>query len=134
MAHGGERVPSKPAAVSGPGRFSARTDGGPGGSGNANLVAPGGDYGSRQQLEAQQSAAPVPVGGTVPQAPPSQAPQGGGGGGGGGVFGPTQIPSQPITAGMAPQGMTDPLLDPQMIFRVLAQKWPSAYILGLLDE
>jgi hypothetical protein len=35
---------------------------------------------------------------------------------------------------MAPQGMTDPLLDPQMIFRVLAQKWPSAYILGLLDE
>jgi hypothetical protein len=94
---GGYRKPSKPAAVSGPGKFSKRTDGGPG----KQPVRPmtGGPYGEGQEMSELQSSAPMsdtqgqpaPSGGgaPVPQVTPFGAP--------------TERPDEPVTAG-APVG------------------------------
>lgn len=60
--HGGYRQPSNPSPVSGPGRLSKRTD-----KGQPVRVAPGGDYGDRQDMVALQQAAPLA------QTPPPQA-------------------------------------------------------------
>lgn len=51
---GGYQKPERPAAVSGPGALSQRTD-----RGQPIRVAPGGNYGERKALEAQQAAAPM---------------------------------------------------------------------------
>lgn len=66
--HGGYRTPSQPAAVSGPGAHSARTDRGP-----KQYELTGGGYGDAQAFADQQSAAPLsaPAG-----APGSTAPAG----------------------------------------------------------
>ena len=57
MARGGYRKPDRPAGVSGPGKFSKRTDG------QAKRVegldSPEMNYGDRQMLEAGQGVAPV---------------------------------------------------------------------------
>lgn len=95
--HGGYRKPSKPAAVSGPGKFSQRTDGKPG----QQPVRPmtGGPYGEGQEMSELQSSAPMSdTSGTPP-------PQGGG------VSlppvtplgAPSERPDEPVTAG-APVG------------------------------
>lgn len=52
--HGGYRRPSRPAPVSGPGRYSRRTDGK-----QPKRIASGGDYGDRQEMESLQSSAPM---------------------------------------------------------------------------
>lgn len=52
--HGGYREPSRPAAVSGPGRYSRRTDGK-----QPKRIASGGDYGDRAEMEQIQSGAPM---------------------------------------------------------------------------
>lgn len=82
--HGGSRTPSRPAPVSGPGALSRRTDGGPG---QPVKVAPGGEYGSRQEMEAVQSGAPMAESGGAPA--PAPVP----------LNAPTQRPDEPITAG-----------------------------------
>lgn len=82
--HGGYRRPSNPAPVSGPGALSARTDGGPG---QPVRVAPGGEYGSRQEMEAIQSGSPMQGGGGAPA--PSLTP----------LSAPTANPGEPVTAG-----------------------------------
>lgn len=100
---GGYQRPSQPAAVSGPGALSARTDGGP-----ADLRHTGLPYGQNQALAAQQAAAPMPG--------DAAAAAAGGGGGpvpftpmAGGVFGPSSRPGEAITAGMgAPTFEPDP--------------------------
>lgn len=61
--HGGYRRPSNPAPVSGPGKFSRRTDGQP------IMDAPGGDYGDRQDLHQLQQGAPLASSGGASQAP-----------------------------------------------------------------
>lgn len=104
MATGGYQPPAQPAAVSGPGRLSQRTDGGPG---QPIRVAPGGEYGSRQALVSQQQAAPLAAasegrGGTAgPGRPavPSQLTEG--------IFGPTRRPDEPVTAGIPMGAGTD---------------------------
>lgn len=98
--HGGYRKPANPAPVSGPGKHSRRTDGGPA---QVLSAAPDQAYGEQKtQLDAQRIA---PMGGATPM-PPMPTPQGGGGGGGGAPaapavpFGaPSQRPNEPITAG-----------------------------------
>lgn len=97
MPSGGYRKPSKPAAVSGPGKFSKRTDGGPG----KQPVRPitGLPYGEGQEMEDLQGSAPMsdtqgtpaPSGGgfTLPSVTPIGAP--------------TERPDEPTTAG-APVG------------------------------
>lgn len=52
--HGGKRTPARPAAVSGPGKYSRRTDGN-----QPKRIASGGDYGDRQEMEQIQSGAPM---------------------------------------------------------------------------
>jgi len=95
--HGGYRKPEKPAAVSGPGKFSKRTDGKPGEQPVRAMT--GGAYGEGQEMaELQGSApmsdtqgAPAPGGGGAP--PPEVTPFGA----------ETQRPDEPVTAG-APVG------------------------------
>lgn len=85
--HGGERTPANPAPVSGPGALSARTDGGP--TSQPPMVASGGPYGSRAEMEGIQSGADMQGGGggnTAPTPPPLTAPTGN--------------PDEPITSGV----------------------------------
>jgi hypothetical protein len=97
MAKGGYRKPANPAAVSGPGSLSRRTDGGP--TQAAKEIPGGGKYGERKELAELQSGAamqgnPVPNVPTpsVPAdaAPPQQLTN---------LFAPTERPDEPITAG-----------------------------------
>jgi hypothetical protein len=130
MPSGGPRVPNKPAAVSGPGALSQRTDGGPGAKQPIRVPA-GGAYGQRQTAEAQQAAAPMAsgppsIGGTPavggPRAGAAPDP---------GVFGPTELPNQPITTGVSgPAGGPTP--DPDLILRQLVQVFPTPWMMRLL--
>lgn len=94
---GGYRQPAKPAAVSGPGKMSARTDGKPG---QGVKVAAGGGYGDRQAMESLQSAAPMSASADT-GAPADYAPYQGAMPT---PFGaPSERPDEPVTAG-APVG------------------------------
>lgn len=65
--HGGYRAPAQPAAVSGPGSLSQRTDGGPA---QGAKVLPDAQYGEAQQFAQDQAGAPMAA------APSPQAPGG----------------------------------------------------------
>ena len=97
--HGGNRTPSSPAPVSGPGALSQRTDGGPGAK-QPLRVPTGGQYGDATQLRQDQQGAPMAASGGGDQAAPGllaglSIPQGPG-------FGaPSQQPDTPVTAGAA---------------------------------
>lgn len=102
---GGYRKPEKPAPVSGPGRLSKRTDGGP-----AQKVRPmtGGAYGEGKAMEQLQAAAPMAANDVPQQQQPSGPPPPGGGAPRIPVDvtpfnAPTQNPDEPITAG-SPMG------------------------------
>lgn len=86
--HGGYRAPSSPAAVSGPGALSARTDGGPSNF-QPERIAPGGEYGSRKQMEAIQGGAPMQGGGGGTTPPPNLTP----------LDAPTARPDEAVTTG-----------------------------------
>ena len=133
---GGYRRPASPAPVSGPGALSQRTDGGPG---QPVRVAPGGDYGDRSELVAQQKAAPLAATGGVVQAPPV-----GGSPRPGGVFGPTERPGEPVTAGVdmgpgpgappTPAALLPPE-DPNMLLRaIVATVGPHPDLLRMLNR
>src|SRR5512138_256775 len=99
--HGGYRAPSHPAAVSGPGALSQRTDGGP-----ARMDVTGGSYGSSQDFRQQESAAPLSAP-APPSAPPPSFT---------GLGEPTQNPGEPVTAGAdggAGPSMADAGIAPQ---------------------
>ena len=95
--HGGKRTPRNPAPVSGPGKLSRRTDGGPA---QVNAQMTGMGYGENKdfmeiQKGASMAAAPRSRGA-------AQAPQGnpmGAMGGGNPLFSETQRPDEPVTAG-----------------------------------
>ena len=94
MPRGGYQRPSNPAPVSGPGKLSRRTDGGP--TQGAKYMA-GGKYGEGQQLMQQQKAAPMAAA-QRPSKPNVQAqkvvnpitP----------LTAPSERPDEPLTAGM----------------------------------
>lgn len=87
--HGGYREPSRPAATSGPGSLSQRTDGGP--ERQAQMIANGGTYGSRKEMEALQGSAPMEGGGGGRNtAPPANLVP---------LKAPSQRPDEPVTAG-----------------------------------
>ncbi len=117
MARGGNRTPQNPAPVSGPGALSRRTDGGPGSKTQPIRVATGQPYGARKALTTQQQAAPLPdrrptgpaegpqgPAGVNPPPTPSTpaaampAP----------IFGATQRPFEPPTAGLPGPGIPGP--------------------------
>lgn len=96
--HGGSRVPSNPAPVSGPGALSQRTDG------QAARYMSGGQYGEGQEMMELQTSAPMsksqaasprPRSGGRPAVAPQQSVTP--------LFAPTERPDEPITAG-APFG------------------------------
>jgi hypothetical protein len=126
MARGGRRTPAKPAAVSGPGALSQRTDGGPA---PAVSSAGGRGYGERKKLEAQEAAAPSgrpspgpsrPVGAAASPRVPD-------------AFGPTQFPNEPATTGSM-GSQTNPLAqNPQAALRVMYQRYPHPAIKRLID-
>ncbi len=82
---GGYRAPSNPAAVSGPGALSKRTDGGPT---QAATYIPGMPYGQGQETYNNQVSAPM-VGNPFPQQEmPTE------------LFAPTMRPNEPVTSGI----------------------------------
>lgn len=90
MPRGGDRVPSNPAPVSGPGAMSKRTDG------QAQRYVAGLPYGDGQELMTQQGAAPmagqtVGTGDGAPQVPLAQMSPN--------LFDKTNAPGEPVTAG-----------------------------------
>ena len=84
---GGYRAPSNPAAVSGPGALSQRTDGGP--TQGARYV-PGLPYGQGQETYSNQVAAPMAGSPFQQEAMPMPTE----------LMAPTQRPNEPITAGI----------------------------------
>jgi hypothetical protein len=102
---GGRRTPGQPAPVSGPGRLSKRTDGGPQ---QTQAEMTGMPYGENAEFNTLQGQAPMSAAGqTTARAPrPRQGRSGGGMGGPVPLFSPTQRPDEPITAG-APFGPGD---------------------------
>lgn len=100
---GGYRRPANPAPVSGPGKLSRRTDGGPSSKSAVQGVremSSGGNYGERKALQEEQSAAPMagnPVMGTAP-AMQSSTPVAGPATG---LFDPSKRPGEPVTAGLS---------------------------------
>lgn len=70
--HGGQRTPAKPAPVSGPGKYSKRTDGGPA---QVMSAAPDQAYGAQTAQMNQQRIAPM--GGAAPM-PNAATPSSGG--------------------------------------------------------
>ena len=118
--HGGDRTPAKPAAVSGPGALSKRTDGKPG-EVQPITSFPAASQGQRQALEDVQRAAPMRSGGpAVPEAPtgeplppgrPAADP-----------FGPSRRPNEPLTAG-AELGAGRPAPSSSMMLRDRIATW-----------
>ena len=100
---GGYRRPSNPAPVSGPGKLSRRTDGGPSSKSAVQGIremSGGGKYGERKALEETQAGAPM-QGNPIPT--PTQAPVMSAAPGGApvaGLFDPTQRPNEPVTSGL----------------------------------
>jgi hypothetical protein len=102
---GGRRTPGQPAPVSGPGRLSKRTDGGPQ---QTQAEMTGMPYGENAEFNTLQGQAPMSAAGQTTARSPRPR-QGRGGGGMGGpvpLFSPTQRPDEPVTAG-APFGPGD---------------------------
>lgn len=93
--HGGYRRPSKPAAVSGPGSMSQRTDGRP----QAIRDLPDAEYGQGKEFRELQQGSPLA------SAPQASTPAGGAGAGGDplaamtGFDAPTAMPDTPVTDG-----------------------------------
>lgn len=116
MPKGGYRKPSNPAPVSGPGALSRRTDGGP--IQGAKEIPANGNYGDRKAFREMQQGAPMQGNPTPPMPTPSVAaapspasaqalpePIAK-------LSDPTQLPNEPLTAGMpfGPGSNTPPTL------------------------
>jgi hypothetical protein len=74
MPRGGYQKPSKPAAVSGPGKMSKRTDGGVQAVREPDIDTQKLEYGDRQMIADAQKVAPLPKGQTAVDRRPQGAP------------------------------------------------------------
>lgn len=128
---GGYMKPNQPAAVSGPGKFSQRTDGGPGETmKQAARYIQGDQYGDSQEINQVAQAAPLAAGPKPPAARPTP------------ISAPTQRPDEPVTAG-APVGpgpgpeilnlpkRTNPALE---VVREAYRQYPSAHLRVMLQK
>lgn len=125
MARGGKRTPAEPAAVSGPGALSERTDGGPS---QPARSFPAQFHGQRQQLEDLQTAAPMeagpggpPIPGGGPSGPPAPPMNG--------ILGPTMRPGEPVDAGVAQRRVIPP--NPDALLDALYAAYPHPDIAAL---
>ena len=98
--HGGKRTPRNPAPVSGPGRMSRRTDGGPQ---QTTVPMTGMGYGENADFNEMQSAAPLAAAPAVSNTRARSTSPTGQRAAATPLFSPTQRPEEPITAG-APFG------------------------------
>lgn len=119
--HGGYRQPANPAPVSGPGKLSRRTDGGP-----SQKLMPLSDqaYGAREDSLQQQRSAPMSQQDSIQ---PTPVP--GGGGGPAPIPGdaPSQRPNEPITTGVD--------IGPGAGSEVLGmQPQPTGYLTNMLQQ
>lgn len=135
MPRGGYRKPGQPAAASGPGKLSKRTDGNP----DRGLPS-NGEYGYRKATREQMSSAPMaqnfqpapsaPVNLPTPSGPVTD------------MFAQTEMPNQPVTngspmgPGAGPEALTLPQrsFDPTQILSKLAQQDPSGQIESILQD
>ena len=95
MPRGGYRKPANPAPVSGPGKLSRRTDGGPGSKQAMQAIPSNGQYGYRSETTAATAGAPLAGGatptpniGSGPAVPPVVP-----------LMAPDQYPERPVTHG-----------------------------------
>jgi len=125
-SRGGYREPSKPAAVSGPGALSARTDGGAGSKTQPIRRIPGQAYGEGQALVEQQQSAPLPVARKTQQ--PTRL----------NIFAPTERPAEPITEGAMLGPGSPPAQaideDANMLLAAMYQVFPSSLISELINQ
>ena len=125
-SRGGYREPSNPAAVSGPGALSARTDGGAGSKTQPIRRIPGQAYGEGQELVEQQQAAPLPVARRTQQ--PTRL----------NIFAPTERPAEPITEGAMLGPGSPPAQaideDANMLLAAMYQVYPSSIISELINQ
>lgn len=130
MPRGGYRKPSNPAAVSGPGKLSKRTDGAP----DAGLPA-NGQYGYRKETREQMQGAPMAKNYQPTPTPQVDVPVAG-------LFDPTQRPDQPVTSGspVGPGPGPEALNLPQRTFNPidtltrLAQNDPTGQVESILQD
>lgn len=145
-SHGGYRKPAHPAAVSGPGAHSRRTDG------NFQSISTVGDQAYGQRKTDQDAQRTAPMGGADPM--PKPAPVGAGGGEqsdfqmpayqGGAFNAPSARPDEPTTAGAesgpgpGPEALSAP---PQMdagqgtgAMTALLQKRSASDTTGILGQ
>lgn len=139
MARNRQKAPIQP--VSGPGRMSSRTDLSPQGSaasrGQPVRVASGGAYGDRQRLEQQQQAAPLAAGRDPGQHDPRVVDAATGPvSAAEGVFGPTQRPGEPNTAGIpmgaGPGASVLDTADPDAVLQAAYALFPHPELLRAL--
>ena len=131
--HGGYRAPRNPAPASGVGKDSRRTDGPesqPIRAYNAEK------HGDRQRLVQQQQMAPLAQEGGAPTPQPGAGPGAQPMPAGQGVFGATQRPGEPATAGVpfgpGPGPMTTPESEIEDLLRAAYAVHPSPYLLDLI--
>jgi hypothetical protein len=97
MASGGYRKPENPAPVSGPGKASRRTDGGPTDMKQNQVEITGMGYGENKDLNEIQAMAPMSAAPSAPMAMPTMSapmPQPTP------LTAPTERPTEPVTAGL----------------------------------
>lgn len=94
--HGGARTPNRPAPVSGPGRLSQRTDGGPQ---QTQARMSGMPYGENSDFMDIQSSAPLAAAPSVSNTRARNTSPTGQSAAATPLFSPTQRPDEPITAG-----------------------------------
>lgn len=130
--HGGYRRPRNPAAVSGPGKHSRRTDGGPGTTlKQAVRYMQGDEYGESKELNdlassADLAAAPGTQDAPHPESVEPRNPQ---------LLDPTARPDEPVTAGLGTD-FSRSAIPPEELADAVRTAYvarPSRYTLKLLE-
>lgn len=130
---GGYRKPNNPAPVSGPGKLSRRTDGGPG-SKQAMKEIRTGKYGESKQLMEQQRGASM-AGAPTPT-PKVQAPAQRNMPKVTSLFSPTERPNEPVTAGMSfgPGSNMSPVVADRSKVTVVGKYLPELEMLAAEED
>lgn len=132
MARGGYRKPANPAATSGPGALSRRTDGGPGNKQAMKEIRTG-KYGESKALMEQQQGAPMA--GNQVLTPQVSVPKGAASPVTS-LFAPTERPTEPVTAGLpfGPGSSMSPVQTNPNTTSVVAKYLPALEAMAVSDD
>jgi hypothetical protein len=126
--HGGYRQPANPAPVSGPGRLSKRTDGGPGNAKQPVRWVSGLPYGEGKEMMDLQGAAPMSAAPSTPLVS---------------FDAPTDRPNEPVTtgnpmgAGAGPEALPAPAPQNDVVSAVIRAayaRYPSPALGSLVNQ